>query len=113
MVSEILRKMVRKYSRKRSDVIAVATKNATVGFTEHLEAKSSGNMVTSHLSRSPAQSLEGLTKHTQTTLRWRMKVLEPTISYELLSLKLWLLSICPWNYGVWSARNVKGIYNLC
>jgi hypothetical protein len=59
MVSDILRKMVRKYSGKRYDVIAVAMENTTVGFTEYLEAKSSGNMVTSHLSRSLARSLEG------------------------------------------------------
>ncbi|RLM79420.1 ribonuclease J isoform X1 [Panicum miliaceum] len=63
MVSEILRKMVRKYSGKRPDVIAVATENTTAGFSEHLEAKSSGNFgassATSHLSRSPARSLEG------------------------------------------------------
>ncbi|KAK3154294.1 hypothetical protein QOZ80_2BG0188680 [Eleusine coracana subsp. coracana] len=59
MVSEILRKMVRKYSGKRPDVIAVASENTTVGFTEHPEAKLSGNTSTSHLSRSPARSLEG------------------------------------------------------
>uniref|UniRef100_A0A0A9DAQ5 Uncharacterized protein n=1 Tax=Arundo donax TaxID=35708 RepID=A0A0A9DAQ5_ARUDO len=62
MVSEILRKMVRKYSGKRPDVIAVATENTTVGFAEHIEAKSSGNFgsssATSHLSRSPGRSLE-------------------------------------------------------
>ncbi|KAK3158123.1 hypothetical protein QOZ80_2AG0133190 [Eleusine coracana subsp. coracana] len=59
MVSEILRKMVRKYSGKRPDVVAVASENTTVGFTEHPEAKLSGNTSTSHLSRSPARSLEG------------------------------------------------------
>ena len=63
MVSEILRKMVRKYSGKRPDVIAVATENTMAGFSEHLEAKSSGNLgpssTTSHLNRSPARSLEG------------------------------------------------------
>jgi hypothetical protein len=63
MVAEILRKMVRKYSGKRPDVIAVATENATAGFPEHLDAKSSGNFgpssAASHLSRSPAMSLEG------------------------------------------------------
>ncbi|CAN6251827.1 unnamed protein product [Urochloa humidicola] len=62
MVAEILRKMVRKYSGKRPDVIAVATENTTAGFSEQLEAKSSGNFgpssATSHLSRSPARSLE-------------------------------------------------------
>lgn len=63
MVSEILRKMVRKYSGKRPDVIAVATENTAPGFSEHLDTKSSGNFgpssATSHLSRSPARSLEG------------------------------------------------------
>ncbi|CAO1942149.1 unnamed protein product [Urochloa humidicola] len=62
MVAEILRKMVRKYSGKRPDVIAVATESTTAGFSEHVEAKSSGNFgpssATSHLSRSPARSLE-------------------------------------------------------
>ena len=63
MVAEILRKMVRKYSGKKPDVIAVATENSMAGFSEHLDAKSSGNFgpssATSHLSRSPATSLEG------------------------------------------------------
>lgn len=63
MVAEILRKMVRKYSEKRPDVIAVAMENTTASFSEHLDAKSSGNFepssATSHLSRSPAMSLEG------------------------------------------------------
>nr|ACG24323.1 hypothetical protein [Zea mays] len=63
MVAEILRKMVRKYSGKRPDVIAVAMENTTASFSEHLDAKSSGNFepssATSHLSRSPAMSLEG------------------------------------------------------
>jgi hypothetical protein len=59
MVSEILRKMVRKYSGKRPDVIAVATENTTVGFAEHPDAKLPGNTTTSHLSRSPARSIEG------------------------------------------------------
>lgn len=63
MVAEILRKMVRKYSGKRPDVIAVATENTTAGFSEQFEAKSSGNFgpssATSHMSRSPARSLEG------------------------------------------------------
>jgi hypothetical protein len=63
MVAEILRKMVRKYSGKRPDVIAVATENTTAGFSEHLDTKASGNFgpssATSHLSRSPATSLEG------------------------------------------------------
>jgi hypothetical protein len=58
MVAEILRKMVRKYSEKRPDVIAVAMENTTASFSEHLDAKSSGNFepssATSHLSRSPA-----------------------------------------------------------
>jgi len=55
--------MVRKYSGKRPDVIAVAMENTTASFSEHLDAKSSGNFepssATSHLSRSPAMSLEG------------------------------------------------------
>ncbi|PWZ15541.1 Ribonuclease J [Zea mays] len=63
MVAEILRKMVWKYSEKRPDVIAVAMENTTASFSEHLDAKSSGNFepssATSHLSRSPAMSLEG------------------------------------------------------
>ncbi|NP_001336824.1 uncharacterized protein LOC100274709 [Zea mays] len=63
MVAEILRKMVRKYSGKRPDIIAVAMENTTASFSEHLDAKSSGNFepssATSHLSRSPAMSLEG------------------------------------------------------
>ncbi|KAL6899180.1 hypothetical protein ACP4OV_005838 [Aristida adscensionis] len=63
MVSEILRKMVRKYSGKRPDVIAVATESTPAGFTEHLEAKSSGNFgpssASSHPSRIPGRSLEG------------------------------------------------------
>ncbi|AQK60200.1 RNA-metabolising metallo-beta-lactamase family protein [Zea mays] len=63
MVAEILRKMVRKYSGKRPDVIAVAMENTTASFSEHLDAKSSGNFgpssATSHLSMSPAMSLEG------------------------------------------------------
>ncbi|KAJ1279424.1 hypothetical protein BS78_04G155700 [Paspalum vaginatum] len=59
MVSEILRKMVRKYSGKRPDVIAVATENTTIGFSEHTEAKSSGTSATSHLRRNPAESVEG------------------------------------------------------
>jgi hypothetical protein len=42
MVSEILRKMVRKYSGKRPDVIVVASENTTVGFTEEVTDKSSG-----------------------------------------------------------------------
>jgi hypothetical protein len=58
MVAEILRKMVRKYSEKRPDVIAVAMENTTSSFSEHLDAKSSGNFepssATRHLSRSPA-----------------------------------------------------------
>ncbi|XP_037447064.1 ribonuclease J-like isoform X1 [Triticum dicoccoides] len=36
MVSEILRKMVRKYSGKRPDVIVVASENTTVGFSEEV-----------------------------------------------------------------------------
>ncbi|PWZ06106.1 Ribonuclease J, partial [Zea mays] len=63
MVAEILRKMVRKYSEKRPDVIAVAMENTTTSFSKHLDAKSSRNFepssATSHLSRSPAMSLEG------------------------------------------------------
>ncbi|KAL6634511.1 hypothetical protein ACP70R_027182 [Stipagrostis hirtigluma subsp. patula] len=63
MVSEILRKMVRKYSGKRPDVIAVATESNTAGFAEHIDAKSSGKTgafsAASHLSRSPGGSLEG------------------------------------------------------
>lgn len=62
MVSEILRKMVRKYSGKRPDVIAVATENTTVSFVEDSETKSSGKFgsfsAPRHSSRSSGRSLE-------------------------------------------------------
>lgn len=62
MVSEILRKMVRKYSGKRPDVIVVASENTTIGFTEEVTNKSPGKFgpfsATRHLSRSPDRSLE-------------------------------------------------------
>uniref|UniRef100_A0A0E0K0T0 Myb-like domain-containing protein n=1 Tax=Oryza punctata TaxID=4537 RepID=A0A0E0K0T0_ORYPU len=62
MVSEILRKMVRKYSGKRPDVIAVATENTTVSFVEDSEAKSSGKFgsfsAPRYSSRSSGRSLE-------------------------------------------------------
>ncbi|XP_044950966.1 ribonuclease J isoform X2 [Hordeum vulgare subsp. vulgare] len=51
MVSEILRKMVRKYSGKRPDVIVVASENTTVGFTEEVINKSSGKFGPSAASR--------------------------------------------------------------
>lgn len=41
-VSEVLRKMVRKYSGKRPDVIAIATENATSVLADELNAKLSG-----------------------------------------------------------------------
>lgn len=61
MVSEILRKMVRKYSGKRPDVIVVASENTTVGFSEEVVNKLSGKFgpsaAISHMSRSPRSSL--------------------------------------------------------
>ncbi|KAM0913691.1 hypothetical protein ACQ4PT_011979 [Festuca glaucescens] len=62
MVSEILRKMVRKYSGKRPDVIVVASENTTVGFTEEVTNKSSGKSgpysANRHMNSSPGSTLE-------------------------------------------------------
>jgi hypothetical protein len=62
MVSEILRKMVRKYSGKRPDVIVVASENTTVGFTEEVINKSSGKSGpysgNRHMNSSPGSTLE-------------------------------------------------------
>ncbi|KAL5208277.1 hypothetical protein ABZP36_032712 [Zizania latifolia] len=56
MVSEILRKMVRKYSGKRPDVIAIATENTTLAFVEDTEAKSSGKFGSFSASRHSSSS---------------------------------------------------------
>ncbi|KAG8070937.1 hypothetical protein GUJ93_ZPchr0006g46219 [Zizania palustris] len=56
MVSEILRKMVRKYSGKRPDVIAIASENTTSAFVEDMEAKSSGKFRSFSASRHPSRS---------------------------------------------------------
>ena len=62
MVSEILRKMVRKYSGKRPDVIVVASENTTIGFTEEVTNKSSGKFgpysANKYMDSSPGSSLE-------------------------------------------------------
>ncbi|XP_006647353.1 ribonuclease J isoform X2 [Oryza brachyantha] len=55
MVSEILRKMVRKYSGKRPDVITVATENTTINFVEDSEGKSSGKFGSFSASRHPSR----------------------------------------------------------
>ncbi|EEE57142.1 hypothetical protein OsJ_07047 [Oryza sativa Japonica Group] len=79
MVSEILRKMVRKYSGKRPDVIAVATENTTVSFVEDSETKSSGKFDLSQLLGIRAGVQVGVLKkvinHAQRLQRERLKVL--------------------------------------